>query len=127
MEMTRTYEVVRIQPSYGAYYYSPCLVLDGRPTTWHGRMHQYPRTARLALPKWAADREASLTKAHIKDTGDISIYTDNPIWEYCYPYEVSTTFHHRADTSQKIRYATMRCQFDRHAEIVTLITERHCK
>jgi len=127
MDMTRTYEVVRIMPVYGSPYFSPCLVLNGRPTTWHGRMHEYPRTARLALPKWAAAREADLANAHIVDTGDVSVYTGNPMWEYHYTYEVSTTFHHRADTSQKIRHTIMRCQFDRHAEIVTLITERHNK
>jgi len=120
MDMVRTYEVVLTRMSNGSLYYTPCLVLNGRPTTWNGRMHKYARTARQALPKWAADRELSLVNAHIKDSGDVSVYTGNPIWEYCYPYEVSTTFHHRADTSQKIRYATMRCQYDMSAQIITI-------
>ncbi len=125
--MTRTYEVVRIKPQYGTYYYSPCLVLNGQPTTWHGRMHQYPRTARQALAKWAAAREADLANAYMRDIPQQDNQSDSPMWEYCYTYRVSTTFHHRADVSEKIRKTTVRCQFDDRAEIVTLITERHSK
>jgi hypothetical protein len=102
MQMQRTYEVVRVKPQYGVCYYSPCLLLDGRPTSMHGKMHQYPRTARKALKKWAKQVEADLVNATIVDAGENASYGNGAMWDYHY----------------ETVPATRRCYFDALAQII---------
>jgi len=118
MQMQRTYEVVRVKPQYGDFYYSPCLLLDGRPTSMHGRMHQYPRTARKALAKWAAQIEADLANATITDDGENTSWEGVPMWTYHFAYVYKGNAHLHGYEQDRTVVSTRRCSFDASVEIV---------
>lgn len=117
-EMKRTYEVVRVHPQYGCCYYTPCLLLDGRPTSIQGRMHQYPRTARTALKKWAKQIETDLANATITDNGENTSYTNLPMWDYHYMYFSKGNAHIHGYEQDRTVPATRRCSFDIRATII---------
>jgi hypothetical protein len=117
-EMKRTYEVVRVHPQYGCCYYTPCLLLDGRPTSIQGRMHQYPRTARTALKKWAKQVEIDLANATITDNGENTSYTNLPMWDYHFMYfSKGNTYPHGYEYDRMLT-TTRRCSFDIRATII---------
>ena len=118
MQMQRTYEVVRVKPQYGVCYYSPCLLLDGRPTSMHGKMHQYPRTARKALTKWAKQVEADLVNATIVDAGENASYGNGAMWDYHYEYVYKGNAHIHGYEQDRTVPATRRCYFDALAQII---------
>lgn len=118
VEMERTYEVVRVHPQYGVCYYTPCLLLDGRPTSIQGRMHQYPRTARTALKKWAKQVEIDLANATITDGGENTSYTNLPMWDYCYEYVYKGNAHIYGYEHDRIVTSTRRCSFDIRTTII---------
>lgn len=118
IEMKRTYEVVRIQGRVGGEYYTPCLVLDGRPTSIQGRLHQYPRTARKALAKWAKQVEADLINATIVDYGENTSWEGVAMWDYHYEYVYKGNAHIHGYKQDRTVPATRRCWFDPLARII---------
>jgi len=117
-QMQRTYEVVRIRGRVGGEYFTPCLVLDGRPTSIQGRMHQYPRTARKALPKWAKQVEADLVEATIVDGGENTGWEGVAMWDYRFEYVYQGNAHIHGFEQDRTMPATRRCWFDPLARII---------
>ena len=118
MQMQRTYEVVRIRGRVGGEYFTPCLVLDGRPTSIQGRCHQYPRTARKALPKWAKQVEADLVEATIVDNGENTGWEGVAMWNYHFEYVYKGNAHIHGFKQDRTVPATRRCWFDPLARII---------
>ena len=118
MQMQRTYEVVRIRGRVGGEYFTPCLVLDGRPTSIQGRCHNYARTARKALAKWAKQVEADLVNATIVDDGENSSYENAAMWDYHFEYVYKGNSHAHGFFQDRILRATRRCYFDPLARII---------
>jgi len=118
MQMQRTYEVVRIRGRVGGEYFTPCLVLDGRPTSIQGRSHQYPRTARKALAKWAKQVEADLINATIVDDGENTSWEGVAMWDYHYEYVYKGNAHIHGYEQDRTVPATRRCWFDPLARII---------
>lgn len=120
IEMKRTYEVVRIRGRVGGEYFTPCLVLDGRPTSCQsGRGHNYARTARKALAKWAKQIEAELANATITDDGENSSWENAAMWTYHYEYVYKGNAHIHGYEHDRIVTATRRCYFDPCARIIS--------
>lgn len=111
MQMQRTYEVVRVKYGYGVCHYTPCLLLDGRPTSIQGRSHEFDRTARKALKKWAAKVEADLVNATIIDAGENASYGNGAMWDYHYEYVYKGNAHIHGYEQDRIVPATRRCYF----------------
>lgn len=118
IEMKRTYEVVRIRGRVGGEYFTPCLVLDGRPTSIQGRCHNYPRTARKALTQWARQVEFDMKYATITDDGENSSYENAAMWTYHYEYVYKGNAHAHGYEHDRILTATRRCYFDPCARII---------
>lgn len=118
MQMQRTYEVVRIRGRVGGEYFTPCLVLDGRPTSIQGRCHQYARTARKALTKWAKQVEAELVNATIIDGGENTSWEGVAMWDYHYRYVDKGNAHAHAYEYDRLLATTRRCHFDSCARIM---------
>ena len=112
MQMQRTYEVVRIRGRVGGEYFTPCLVLDGRPTSIQGRSHNFARTARKALAKWAKGVEADLVNATIRDDGENTSWEGVAMWDYHYEYVC------KGNEQDRTVPATRRCWFDPLARII---------
>lgn len=118
MQMQRTYEVVWIRGRVGCEYFTPCLVLDGRPTSCQGRMHKCPRTARKALTQWARQFEFDMKYATITDDGENSSYENAAMWTYHYEYVYKGNAHAHGYEHDRIVTTTRRCYFDPCARII---------
>lgn len=118
MEMQRTYEVVRIRGRVGGEYFTPCLVLDGRPTSIQGRSHNYARTARKALTQWARQMEFDMKYATITDDGENTSWEGVAMWTYHYEYVYKGNAHIHGYEHDRTVPATRRCWFDPFARII---------
>lgn len=118
MQMQRTYEVVRIRGRVGGEYFTPCLVLDGRPTSIQGRSHNYARTARKALSQWARQMEFDMKYATITDDGENTSWEGVAMWTYHYEYVYKGNAHIHGYEHDRIVPATRRCWFDPLARII---------
>ena len=118
MQMQRTYEVVRIRGRVGGEYFTPCLVLDGRPTSIQGRSHNFARTARKALTKWAKQVEADLVNATITDHGENTSWEGVAMWDYHFEYVYKGNAHIHGYEYDRTLPATRRCWFDPLARII---------
>jgi hypothetical protein len=118
MQMQRTYEVVRIRGRVGGEYFTPCLVLDGRPTSIQGRSHNYVRTARKALTKWAKQVEADLVNATIVDDGENASWEGVAMWDYHFEYVYKGNAHAHGYNHDRTLLTTRRCWFDPFARII---------
>ena len=112
IDMARTYEVAKIITDYGAEYFAPCLILNGRATSCHGKSHLYERTARKALKKWASDLEQELQVAIIEELDERTNGSNLAMWEFVFPRVMKST------AGTYMSAVRRRCYWDDRAQII---------
>jgi len=118
LTMHRTYGIARISvDSFGGYhYYTPTLLLDGRPTCWdNSTMHQTYRTAHKHLARFAAAVEQQFAEPiELIDTG-LTTSDGEQMWDYASDTHRAASVYGAAHTTRSYR----RCYFSQRHIIVT--------
>ena len=118
LTMQRTYGIARITVDHrgGYHYYTPTLLLDGRPTCWdNSTSHQTYRTAQKHLARFAAAVEQQFAQPiEIIDTG-LTTSDGEQMWDYVAEIQRPATAYRDAHSARLHR----RCYFSKRHIIVS--------